>query len=109
MVTLESLHRAIAAAQEGKTVGDIGHSVESYVISQGFSLVRNYCGHGIGRRLHEPPQVPNYGRPGNGVRPAVYRAQNDPLFQAVIQEGANYMLSNVQHVICLVLECCRKE
>jgi len=66
-VTLESLHRAIAAAQEGKTLGDVGHAIESYAISQGFSLVRNYCGHGIGRKLHEPPQVPNYGRPGNGV------------------------------------------
>ncbi|NLH95615.1 MAG: type I methionyl aminopeptidase [Synergistaceae bacterium] len=65
--TLESLHRAVAVVRDGATVGDIGYAVESYVIPLGYGLVRNYAGHGIGRKLHEPPQVPNYGRPGSGV------------------------------------------
>lgn len=66
-VTLESLHMGMAAAKPGATVGDIGHVVEDLVISAGFGLVRDYAGHGIGSKLHEAPQVPNYGRPGAGV------------------------------------------
>lgn len=66
-VTHESLHRALAVVREGATLGDVGHAVESYVTSQGFGLVRDYAGHGIGRHMHEPPQVPNYGKPGRGL------------------------------------------
>ncbi len=66
-VTRESLQRAIQAARQGATLGDIGFSVESYVIPRGYGIVRDYAGHGIGRNLHEPPQVPNYGSPGRGV------------------------------------------
>ena len=66
-VTLESLNRAIAEAKDGNTIGDIGHAVESYVIGNGFGLVRDYTGHGLGMHLHEPPQVPNFGHPGRGV------------------------------------------
>ena len=65
-VTRESLVRAIGAAQPGKRLGDIGASVQDYVEAQGFSVVRDFVGHGIGRNLHEPPHVPNYGNPGTG-------------------------------------------
>lgn len=67
-VTRESLNRAIEQCVPGKRVGDIGHAVQSYVEAEGFSVVRDYVGHGIGRKLHEDPQVPNYGRPGRGER-----------------------------------------
>lgn len=66
-ITLKSLHSGIAAVKPGATIGDIGHAVESVVIPAGFGLVRDYAGHGIGRKLHEAPQVPNYGDPGSGV------------------------------------------
>jgi len=65
--TLESLHRAVSVVREGATLGDIGHAVESFLIPKGYGLVRNYAGHGIGRKLHEAPQVPNFGKPGSGV------------------------------------------
>lgn len=62
----EALRRAIAAARPGGTIGDIGHAVQSFVEGEGFGVVRDFVGHGIGRRLHEPPQVPNVGHPGSG-------------------------------------------
>jgi methionyl aminopeptidase len=65
-VTRESLARAIRAAQPGKRLGDIGAAVQDYVEAEGFSVVRDFVGHGIGRNLHEPPHVPNYGNPGTG-------------------------------------------
>jgi methionyl aminopeptidase len=67
-VTEEALQRAIAAAVVGKRLGDIGAAVERFVESQGFSVVRNYVGHGIGRAMHEEPQVPNYGAPERGLQ-----------------------------------------
>jgi methionyl aminopeptidase len=67
-VTEEALYRGISAAKEGNRLGDISWSIQSYVESQGFSVVRQYTGHGIGRRIHEPPQVPNFGKPGSGAR-----------------------------------------
>lgn len=66
-VTREALERAIAECRPGKRLGDIGYAVQSYVESHGFSVVREYCGHGIGANMHEDPQVPNYGRPGTGL------------------------------------------
>ena len=60
-VTEEALRRAIGAAQVGKRLGDIGAVVQQWVEGQGYSVVRNYVGHGIGRAMHEEPQVPNYG------------------------------------------------
>ncbi len=66
-VTRDSLDRAVSAAVEGGTLGDIGFAVESFVVPKGYGIVRNYAGHGIGRNLHEPPQVPNYGVPGRGI------------------------------------------
>ena len=66
-ITLESLHRGVNEVRVGATLGDIGYAIENLVIPSGFGLVRDYAGHGIGRRLHEAPQVPNYGKPGNGI------------------------------------------
>ncbi len=72
-VTREALARGIAAARAGARVGAIGHAVQSYVESQGFSVVREYVGHGVGRQMHEDPQVPNYGSPDTGpvLRPGM--------------------------------------
>ena len=67
-VTKESLHLGIAAAQAGARVGDIGHAVQSYVEENGFSVVREYVGHGVGKELHEDPEIPNYGHAGRGQR-----------------------------------------
>ena len=66
-VTRESLEKAVQSARAGNTLGDIGYAVESWVTPRGYGLVRDYSGHGIGTHLHEPPQVPNYGRPGRGI------------------------------------------
>lgn len=65
--TRQSLKEGIAQAAAGNRIGDIGHAVQEYAEAQGYSVVRKYVGHGIGRALHEDPQVPNYGRPGRGV------------------------------------------
>jgi methionyl aminopeptidase len=67
-VTYEGRRRAIQAARAGNRLGDVGFAVQDYVESSGFSVVRDLVGHGIGRKLHEPPQVPNYGIPGRGPR-----------------------------------------
>ncbi|MDD4849512.1 MAG: type I methionyl aminopeptidase [Gemmiger sp.] len=67
-VTKESLHRGIAAALAGNRTGDVGHAVQQYVEENGFSVVRTFVGHGVGKELHEEPEVPNYGNPGRGPR-----------------------------------------
>ncbi|MBI5837745.1 MAG: type I methionyl aminopeptidase [Candidatus Eisenbacteria bacterium] len=67
-VTEEALALAVAAAQPGNRLGDVGHAVQSHVEAAGFSVVRSLVGHGIGREMHEEPQVPNYGLPGRGPR-----------------------------------------
>lgn len=64
--TRESLYRAIAKCRVGNRLGDVCNAVQSYVEPLGYSVVKNYCGHGVGRAMHEEPQVPNYGRPGTG-------------------------------------------
>jgi methionyl aminopeptidase len=65
-VTREALERGIAQARPGNHIGDIGHAVQTFAQPHGYSLVREYVGHGIGRNMHEAPQVPNYGEPGIG-------------------------------------------
>jgi len=65
-VTKKSLKRAIARVKPGKTLGDIGHAVQSYVESQDFSVVKELCGHGIGKQLHEDPEIPNFGQRHKG-------------------------------------------
>jgi methionyl aminopeptidase len=67
-VTEASLYRGIAAARIGNTVGDVGAAVQELVEANGFSVVREFVGHGIGTKLHEDPQVPNYGTRGHGAR-----------------------------------------
>lgn len=67
-VTKQSLDIAISKMVPGGTTGDIGHAVETFVESQGFYITRTYTGHGVGRKMHEGPQVPNYGKPGRGMR-----------------------------------------
>jgi len=67
-VTASSLEEAIEAARPGNTIGDISFAVQSYVEARGFSVVRDFVGHGIGSKLHEPPQVPNFGKAGRGIR-----------------------------------------
>jgi methionyl aminopeptidase len=67
-VTREALAAGIAQARPGNRVGDIGHAVQTYAEAQGFSVVRSLVGHGIGREMHEEPQVPNYGPPSRGPR-----------------------------------------
>jgi methionyl aminopeptidase len=65
-VTEEALWRGIRAARAGSRLGAIGHAIQTYVEAEGFSVVREYVGHGVGRQMHEDPQVPNYGPPDWG-------------------------------------------
>ena len=67
-VTEEALHAGIAQCRPGKRVGDIGHAVQQHAEAHGYSVVREFVGHGIGTSLHEDPQVPNYGPPGRRER-----------------------------------------
>ncbi len=67
-VTEKSFYEAMRFARAGMRVGDIGCAVESFVISNGFSIVRDYVGHGVGAQLHEDPEIPNFGRAGRGAR-----------------------------------------
>ena len=67
-VTEESLFKAIERVRPGGRISDIGHAVQAHVEAYGFSVVREFVGHGIGQRMHEEPQVPNYGEPGRGPR-----------------------------------------
>jgi len=67
-VTQESLMRAIEQVQVNGRLSDIGHAVQQWVEAHGFSVVREFVGHGIGERLHEDPQIPNYGQPGRGPK-----------------------------------------
>ena len=67
-VTKESLYRAIEVSVPGNRIGDIGHAIQSYVEPEGFSVVRDFIGHGIGNVIHEEPQVPHYGLPNKGLR-----------------------------------------
>ncbi len=67
-VTEEALHCGIAKAVVGNRLSDISHAIQTYVEDAGFSVVREFVGHGIGRNLHEDPQIPNYGLPGQGPR-----------------------------------------
>ena len=64
----ESLTAGIQAARLGNRMGDIGHAIQTLAEDRGYGVVREYVGHGVGRRMHEDPQVPNYGEPGKGLR-----------------------------------------
>jgi methionyl aminopeptidase len=67
-ITYECMWRGIDAVKPGAHLGDIGHAIQTYAEQHGFSVVREFCGHGIGRKFHEEPQVLHYGRPGAGLR-----------------------------------------
>jgi methionyl aminopeptidase len=66
-VTREAMIRGIGVVRPGATLGDVGHAIQQFVEAQGYSVVREYCGHGIGREFHEDPQVLHYGKPGEGL------------------------------------------
>ena len=82
-VTREALRLAIEQCRPDKRVGDLGHAVQSHAEAHGYSVVRDFVGHGIGRKLHEAPQVPNYGRPGTleSLRPGMVLAV-EPMINA---------------------------
>lgn len=67
-VTKKSLYKGIEQAQVGNRIGDIGHAIQTYAEGEGFSVVRDFTGHGIGPTIHEPPHIPHFGLPGKGVR-----------------------------------------
>jgi methionyl aminopeptidase len=66
-VTEEALYKGLAQAKAGNTLGDVGHAIERHARQNGFAVVREMVGHGVGRSLHEEPQIPNYGKPGKGL------------------------------------------
>lgn len=65
--TYEAMWKGIKAVKPGATLGDIGHAIQSHVEGNGYSVVREYCGHGVGKEMHEDPQVLHYGKPGEGA------------------------------------------
>jgi methionyl aminopeptidase len=67
-VTYECMWKGIAAVRPGATLGDIGFAIQKHAEANGFSVVREFCGHGIGKRFHEEPQILHYGRPGQGLK-----------------------------------------
>lgn len=67
-VTRQSFYEGIKFARKGNRISDISHAIQTYVEAHGFSIVRDYVGHGVGAKLHESPEVPNFGQPGHGVR-----------------------------------------
>lgn len=67
-ITEETLDLAITFAQNGRRLGDLCAAIEDEIVAHGYSVVREFVGHGVGRKLHEEPQVPNYGRPGTGPK-----------------------------------------
>jgi methionyl aminopeptidase len=73
-VTYEAMMKGIAAIRPGATLGDVGHAIQQHVERHRFSVVRDFCGHGIGRNFHEPPNVLHFGRPGEGpkLRPGMF-------------------------------------
>jgi methionyl aminopeptidase len=66
-VCKEALQRGIEASRGGCRIGDIGYAIQTYVEAEGFAIVREYVGHGVGRQMHEDPQIPNYGNPNTGT------------------------------------------
>jgi methionyl aminopeptidase len=113
-VTEESLYCGIKAAQLGARLSDISHAIESHVKPDGFSLVTEYVGHGIGRALHEEPQVPNFGPPGKGpklregmvlaIEPMVNIGKSDvrvlaDRWTAVTADGS--LSAHFEHTVCI--------
>ena len=89
-VARESLFQGIAKAQAGNRLGDIGATVQKYVEGNGYSVVREMVGHGIGRNLHEEPSVPNFGKPGKGV---VIKEGMTFCIEPMVNEGTHKVLT----------------
>ncbi|WP_144463322.1 type I methionyl aminopeptidase [Siminovitchia fortis] len=87
-VTEESLYKGLEEAKPGARLSNISHAVQTYVESNGFSIVREYVGHGIGQSLHEDPQIPNYGPPNKGprLRPGMVLA-----IEPMVNAGSRYV------------------
>ena len=85
--TREAMFRGIRTVKPGATLGDIGHAIQTYAEGERFSVVREYCGHGIGRIYHEDPQVLHYGRPGEGL---VLKPGMTFTIEPMINEGARH-------------------
>ncbi len=85
--TYEAMWRGIRAVRPGATLGDIGHAIQSYAEGERFSVVREYCGHGIGKVYHDEPQVVHYGRPGQGL---VLQPGMTFTIEPMINEGTRY-------------------
>ena len=86
-VTREAMFRGIRVVRPGATLGDVGHAIQAYAEGERFSVVREYCGHGIGRIYHEDPQVLHYGRPGDGL---VLEAGMTFTIEPMINEGKRH-------------------
>ena len=88
--TREALFEGIAAAKPGNRIGDVGSAVQRYVEARGYSVVRQFVGHGVGAKMHEDPAVPNFGTPGRGVRllPGMTIAI-EPMINAGVKEVRN--------------------
>ncbi|MFT3756642.1 MAG: type I methionyl aminopeptidase [Pseudoxanthomonas sp.] len=86
-VTREAMWRGIKAVRPGATLGDVGHAIQQYAEAERFSVVREYCGHGIGKVYHDEPQVLHYGQPGQGV---VLKKGMTFTIEPMINEGARH-------------------
>ena len=86
-VTREAMWRGIRAVKPGATLGDVGHAIQQYAEAERFSVVREYCGHGIGKVYHDEPQVLHYGRPGEGL---VLKPGMTFTIEPMINEGTRY-------------------
>jgi methionyl aminopeptidase len=86
-VTREAMFRGIRAVRPGATLGDIGHAIQQYAEAERFSVVREYCGHGIGKVYHDDPQVLHYGRPGQGM---VLKEGMTFTIEPMINEGSRH-------------------
>jgi len=116
-VTEECLDRAIEECRPGKHLGDIGAAVQQHAEAHGYSVVRDYVGHGIGRKMHEDPQIPNYGKPGQGPKiKAGYVFAVEPMvnlgthFTRILKDGWTVITldgkpsAHVEHTIAITEE-----
>ena len=85
-VTEESLYLGLSQALHKKRVGDVSHAVQSHVEKEGFAIITNFVGHGVGRSLHEDPQIPNFGKPGTGPQARKPKGKRPPSKEAAIRK-----------------------
>lgn len=112
--TKESLYEGIAKAVEGNRVGDIGEAVQTYCERRGFSVVRELVGHGIGRKMHESPEVPNYGKRGTGpllkkgmciaIEPMINQGSKNVVFESdgwTVRTKDHKMSAHFEHTVAI--------